>query len=47
MRESYTDNSTLSGFYYYEGDDWDYELIEASARMLILDDWYFYMSFFN
>lgn len=41
MRESYTENDTFSGFYYYEGDIWDYELIEA--KFVILDHWYFYL----
>lgn len=40
MRESYTDNSTLSGFYYYERDGWDYNLIEARVRMRLFDEWY-------
>lgn len=47
MRESYTENDTFSGFYYYEGDWWDYELIEASTRMLIVDDWYTTFSLFS
>lgn len=36
MRESYTENSTLSGFYYYEGDSMDYKLLFAKIKKLTL-----------